>query len=104
MRPARERYPTWGRYYRVLSWMNGFAWGLPAYALDPRDPTVLFFYTLVVGGFVAGAIPGLSFDMKNFYGFACLAALPLIVKLLTFDAEWLRIIGVLSLLKYLAVF
>jgi signal transduction histidine kinase/CheY-like chemotaxis protein len=98
VRPARERYRDWGRYYRALAWVNGFAWGLPAHALDPRDPTVLFFYTLVIGGFVAGAIPGLSFDMKAFYGFSCLAALPVIVTLLTFDEEWLRIIGVLSLL------
>jgi two-component system, sensor histidine kinase len=98
IRPARERYRSWGRYYRSLAWLNGFAWGLPAYSLDPRDPTVLFFYTLVIGGFVAGAIPGLSFDMKAFYGFSCLAALPVIVALLRFDEEWLRIIGVLSLL------
>jgi signal transduction histidine kinase/CheY-like chemotaxis protein len=97
-RPAAEQYVKWGRYYMLLAWTNGFAWGLPALVLDANDLTLVYFYTLVIGGFVAGAIPGLSFNIKAFYGFAAFSALPLIVTLLTFDVEFLELIGVLSLL------
>lgn len=98
LRPSDSGYVRWGRYYLAFAWLNGIAWGLPAFALDGDNLTLVFFYTLVIGGFVAGAIPGLSFNMNAFYGFAVFSATPLVVSLFTFDQEFFRLLGVLSLL------
>ena len=98
VRPPEDQYPKWGRYYLALAWLNGFAWGLPALVLDDQQLTLVFFYTLVIGGFVAGAIPGLSFNIRAFYGFALLSAIPLIIRLFLWQEEFFQILGVLSLL------
>jgi len=98
VRPPEDQYPKWGRYYLALAWLNGFAWGLPALVLDDQQLTLVFFYTLVIGGFVAGAIPGLSFNIRAFYGFAILSAMPLIMRLFSWPEEFFQILGVLSLL------
>ena len=98
LRPPQEQYAKWGRYYMTCAWLNGFGWGLPALVLDPGDLTTVFFYTLVIGGFVAGAIPGLSFNMRAFYGFSGFAAVPLIVELLWLPQDFFKLLGVLSLL------
>jgi len=100
--PAEHRYRSWGRYYLALAWLNGLAWGMPAFVLDSQQLTVVFFYALVIGGFVAGAIPGLSFNIKAFYGFALLAVAPLVVRLLTWQEDFHQLLGVLSLL-FLAI-
>ncbi len=98
VQPTLHRYRAWGRHYLALAWLNGFAWGLPAFVLDNQNLTLVFFYTLVVAGFVAGAIPGLSFNIRAFYGFAFFSAAPLILRLLLWEEVFLRILGVLSLL------
>lgn len=98
LRPGEDQYLKWGRYYLALAWLNGFAWGLPAFVLDGQNLTLVFFYTLVIGGFVAGAIPGLSFNIRAFYGFALFSAIPLIVRLFLWGEDFFQILGVLSLL------
>jgi signal transduction histidine kinase len=97
-RPAEDQYAKWGRYYLAAAWLNGFAWGLPALVLDNQQLTLVFFYTLVIGGFVAGAIPGLSFNIRAFYGFALFSSVPLIVRLFFWREEFFEILGVLSVL------
>ena len=93
-----DGFRTWGRCYMILAWINGIAWGLPAFVLDSNELDIVFFYTLVIGGFVAGAIPGLSFNMNAYYGFALFSSLPLFVALFTFPGDFFHLLGVLAVM------
>jgi len=97
-RPVMNALPRWSRYYTVSSWFNGLAWGFPAVWLVPEDLVLVFFYALVISGFVAGAVPGLSFKIKAFYGYSFLSIAPLAVKIFRMGGEAYFMIGVLSVL------
>ena len=98
IRPVADALPGWSRYYMGTVWLNGLAWGLPAWWLVPDDLILVFFYALVISGFVAGAVPGLSFKIRAFYGFAFLAIAPFIVKIFQMGGDAYYMIGVLSVL------
>jgi len=96
--PTDEQCPRWGRNYQTLVWCNGLAWGLPGLLLSTSDSSVWFFYATMVAGFVAGAIPQLSYRIQAFYGFAILSISPLGIRLLLAEQAPLRIIGVMAVL------
>lgn len=85
------------RHYTTLVWINGLAWGLPALALSGSDLTLLYFYSVVLAGFTAGAIPMLSFHPLAFNGFAGLSVTPLVLRMFTLDEVSLHILGVLAI-------
>jgi two-component system, sensor histidine kinase len=96
--PAAEALPKWERYQTAAVWLNGLAWGLPAFALSNGDLTLIFFYATVLCGFVAGAIPALTYSVPAYSGFAVLAGAPLIGRLFTLDEVVFHLIGVLACL------
>ena len=98
LRPATSSLPRWSRAYTTASNFNGLAWGLPAVWLVPEDLVLVFFYALVISGFVAGAVPSLSFKIKAFYGFALLTIAPFAVKIFQMGGEAYFMIGVLTVL------
>jgi len=98
IRPTADALPGWSRYYTATVWLNGLAWGVPAAWLVPDDLILVFFYALVISGFVAGAVPGLSFRIRAFYGFAFLTLAPFIVKIFQMGGDTYYMIGVLSVL------
>lgn len=96
--PTDEQCPRWGRNYQALVWLNGLAWGLPGLLLNTSGSSVWFFYATMVAGFVAGAIPQLSYRIGAFYGFAVFAISPLGIRLLLAEQAPMRIIGVMAIL------
>lgn len=98
IRPTPGALPSWSRYYTGTVWLNGLAWGLPAQWLTPEDLVLVFFYALVISGFVAGAVPGLAFKIRAFYGFAILTIAPFAVKIFQMGGDTYYMIGVLSVL------
>lgn len=91
-----DDYARRRRRYTALVWINGLAWGLPALALNGSDLTLLYFYSVVLAGFTAGAIPMLSFHPLAFNGFAGLSVTPLVHRMFTLDYLSLHILGVLA--------
>jgi signal transduction histidine kinase len=93
---SSEEFIRRRRQYTTLVWINGLAWGLPALALNGSDLTLLYFYSVVLAGFTAGAIPMLSFHPLAFNGFAGLSVTPLVLRMFTLDYLSLHILGVLA--------
>jgi signal transduction histidine kinase len=96
--PPLPDFRRWGRYHVATVWLNGLAWGLPALALASGDLTLTFFYATVICGFVAGAIPGLSYSLSAYQGFAIFSAAPLTMQMFAFDETFFHVIGVLAVL------
>lgn len=95
-KPADRDLPRWERYQIAAVWLNGLAWGLPAFALTGDNLPLVFFYATVLSGFVAGAIPGLTYSVPAYCGFAILAGAPLITRLFTLNDLVFHLIGILA--------
>lgn len=96
--PAAAALARWGRFQVAAVWINGLVWGLPALALTSDNLILTFFYATLLCGFVAGAMPGLSYSVPAYAGFAVLTGAPLIGRLVSFEDPVFRLIAILAVL------
>ena len=74
--------PAWERPFTLGAIASGVLWGsTPFLFIGDNDPVALMLLSFVIGGTTAGAVTSLGANLRTFYWFLPMAALPLAVYL-----------------------
>jgi len=98
MAPPPEKAPLWGFAYLISVSINGAIWGIPALYLSANDLVLIFFYTLVISGIIAGSIPMLSYHLPIYSSFALFSTTPYTIQLFRFETDFYGALGVFTVL------
>jgi signal transduction histidine kinase/ActR/RegA family two-component response regulator len=74
--------PAWERRFTLGAIASGLLWGCtPFLFIGDNDPVALMLLSFVIGGTTAGAVTSLGANLRTFYWFLPMAALPLAIYL-----------------------